>query len=487
MAWLRRVFLLAGSSKQSMQSDNRLRRLFLKPDSGRVEFFLDAATAAALLSSEGLSKEAAAEAARLFGKAASLLVSRGVSSGAGVAAFWVPGRIEILGKHTDYAGGLSLVAALERGIALLAVEAGDTIVVQDAISGDRVDACSEGPAPAWSVYPRTVWRRLRQNFDLRPQGLQIGFAGNVPMAAGMSSSSALVVACYLALHSAYRLHRHLHFAANIEHLTDLADYLGHVENGQTFRGLAGEAGAGTFGGSQDHAAILGATPGRLSLFGFHPTVHQGDIALPEGYVFAVACSGVRAEKTGAARASYNRASMLARRLLDLWNRGRAVPARSLYAALTAPDFSLPAFRASLAGDPDAAALQARLDQCYGEAVEVLPAAVEALRAGDLAEWGRLVDRSQWMAERWLGNQVPETQFLAATARRLGALAASAFGAGFGGAVWAMIRKEYARRFVDRWRAAYLEAYPQRQGGARFFTDPTGPGALRVSPPAGARA
>ena len=39
----------------------------------------------------------------------------------GPMAFYVPGRIEILGKHTDYAGGSSMVAAAERGFSLVAV------------------------------------------------------------------------------------------------------------------------------------------------------------------------------------------------------------------------------------------------------------------------------------------------------------------------------------------------------------------------------
>src|SRR3954469_11127256 len=37
-----------------------------------------------------------------------------------VRAWWVPGRIEFLGKHTDYAGGRSLVCATERGFAVVA-------------------------------------------------------------------------------------------------------------------------------------------------------------------------------------------------------------------------------------------------------------------------------------------------------------------------------------------------------------------------------
>ena len=58
----------------------------------------------------------------------------------------------------------------------------------------------------------------------------------------------------------------------------------------------------------------------------------------------------------------------------------------------------------------------------------------------MAAFGDLVDRSQQLAERRLGNQVPETIELARSARELGARAASAFGAGFGGSVWALVSR-----------------------------------------------
>ena len=43
-------------------------------------------------------------------------------------AFFVPGRIEVLGKHTDYAGGRSLLCAVERGFAVLATPRDDAVV-----------------------------------------------------------------------------------------------------------------------------------------------------------------------------------------------------------------------------------------------------------------------------------------------------------------------------------------------------------------------
>ena len=87
--------------------------------------------------------------------------------------------------------------------------------------------------------------------------------------------------------------------------------------------------------------------------------------------------------------------------------------------------------------------------------------------------GELIDRSQLGAEQGLGNQVPETVHLQRTARKLGAVAASAFGAGFGGSVWALVPDEALDRFIQAWRTDYLETFPDRQGRAQFLTTRAG--------------
>src|SRR5206468_6712898 len=113
--------------------------------------------------------------------------------------------------------------------------------------------------------------------------------------------------------------------------------------------------------------------------------------------------------------------------------GRADP--TLAAALA----SRPGAHAELGAlaDGRSPGLRARLEQFLAECGEIIPGAGDALLRGDLDALGDLVDRSQAGAERGLGNQIAETIHLQRSARRLGAAAASAFGAGFGGSVWAM--------------------------------------------------
>jgi galactokinase len=70
-------------------------------------------------------------------------------------------------------------------------------------------------------------------------------------------------------------------------------------------------------------------------------------------------------------------------------------------------------------------------------------------------------------------------FLARWARDNGAVAASAFGAGFGGAVWAMVKGHDAGRFVEAWRAAYAEAFAARSARARWIVTAPAAAARRV--------
>ena len=118
--------------------------------------------------------------------------------------FFVPGRIEVLGKHTDYAGGRSIVAATRQGLCLVARPRSDArLRMADLTRQMEIDFEIEpGMRPVrghWSNYPQTVARRLQRNFGPALRGADVAFTSNLPRAAGMSSSSALIVAVYLVL------------------------------------------------------------------------------------------------------------------------------------------------------------------------------------------------------------------------------------------------------------------------------------------------
>jgi galactokinase len=79
----------------------------------------------------------------------------------------------------------------------------------------------------------------------------------------------------------------------------------------------------------------------------------------------------------------------------------------------------------------------------------------------------------------LRNTVPETEWLPPAGIELGAIASSAFGAGFGGSCWAVAPADRAEEIAERWRQAYLEQFPERARAARFFVMAPGPGACAV--------
>lgn len=391
-------------------------------------------------------------------------------------AFWVPGRIEFVGKHTDYAGGRSLVCAVEQGIVIAATPRVDRVVrMHDVVRNDTAHlAPGDATAPRghWSNYPATVTRRIVRNFSSAVRGANITFASDLPVASGLSSSSALVVATFLALAALNDVEAAPQYRAAIRSCEDLAAYLGTVENGMSFGTLAGEAGVGTFGGSEDHAAILCATPGALTQFSFCPLHTDRVVPLPRDHVFVIASNGVLAEKTGAALDEYNRVSILAREATEWLGRARGRRYQTLAAAIAAG-----ATHRDLAEMP--APLRARTAQFAEESTVIVPAVSDALLRDDLTALGLLVAESQRLAESHLGIQVPETVFLAASARELGAVAASAFGAGFGGSVWALVAENDARRFQAQWRDAYAAAFPKRRASANFFVTRPGPRACRL--------
>jgi galactokinase len=445
------------------------------------------------LLASGMSEAEAVPKARLFERASDHLGSAPAGAGAPFALF-VPGRIEVLGKHTDYAGGRSLLCAAERGICLVARPRGDgAVCVSDIVSNTRAEvSVDRDPVPPrvasrgaaarsgsdWALYIAAAARRVARNFTGALHGADIAFGSDLPMAAGMSSSSALITSMLLALSAVNDLPATGAWRANITSREDLAEYLGTIENGQDFRALGGDGGVGTFGGSEDHTAMLCCRAGELSQYSFCPVRQERQIPMPAGYVFAVAVSGVVAEKTGAARDTYNRASLAARRVLELWNRTTGRHDLTLRGAVESSADAADRIRAMLA-ETD---LRARFDQFVEETFVIIPEVGDHLAAGRVGEIADLVDRSQAGAERGLANQVPETSFLARSARELGAVAASAFGAGFGGSVWALVGASQAAEFCARWSTRYVAAFPQHAGRAQFFATAAGPAALELQAP-----
>src|SRR5437773_11051759 len=212
------------------------------------------------------------------------------SSAGPVHVVRAPGRMNLIGEHIDYCGLPVFPMALRQSVRIAfhpRSERETRLVNRDSRFAPSAFVMSESipPAPAgdWGNYARAAARALAERFpDLR--GVDALVDSDLPIAAGLSSSSALVVAMALAL---------MHANGVTVPSLELMELLGR-----------GERYVGTAGGGMDQAIILGARAGCASRIDFHP-LRLTPTAVPADWQFIVAWSLVPAEKSGAARQAYN--------------------------------------------------------------------------------------------------------------------------------------------------------------------------------------
>jgi galactokinase len=118
--------------------------------------------------------------------------------------FVAPGRVNLIGEHTDYNGGFVLPMAIDRGVVVAAAPLEQRRIVADsALESDPcvVDLDAPGtPRPGtWGAYVEGVARELDRHLGGRLQGARLHIEGDLPAGAGLSSSAALQVATTRAL------------------------------------------------------------------------------------------------------------------------------------------------------------------------------------------------------------------------------------------------------------------------------------------------
>src|ERR1022692_5346835 len=213
---------------------------------------------------------------------------RGGSCNEGRGMISAPGRVNLIGEHIDYHGLAVLPMALRRSIRVhFQARADGRICVTSGAYGYREFIWTAGLSPVargdWENYLRAAAQAIAGKWGVM-NGMDATIDSDLPAAAGLSSSSALIVAVTLALLRANR--REATFEELMEILPD------------------GEQFVGTRGGGMDHAASLASREGCASLIEFAP-LGVRHIPIPEGWAFLVANSLQIAEKSGAVRERYN--------------------------------------------------------------------------------------------------------------------------------------------------------------------------------------
>jgi len=310
-----------------------------------------------------------------------------------------PGRVNLIGEHTDYNDGLCLPFAIAAGVTVAASDGPTGTIEARALDLGETDTFAlddPGPSEGWRAFVRGTAAELqRAGHELR--GATLGIRGDVPRGSGLSSSAALEVALALALLA--------HSGRPEPDRRELARLCSRVENDWV--------GAET--GLLDQLAALYGREGHAIRLDMR-TLAVDPVALElGGFRLVTVDSGV--EHTHAA-SGYN---------------DRRRECREACAALGIA--SLRDARAE-----DATDLPEPLDRRVRHVVEEnarVDAAVAALRAGDLEALGRLLDASHASLRDNYEVSVPEVEAIVERLAAAGAAGARIMGGGFGGAVLAL--------------------------------------------------
>jgi galactokinase len=316
------------------------------------------------------------------------------------AVAFAPGRVNVIGEHTDYNDGLALPFAIDRGVTVTAEARREPVVeaiATDLDERDRFALDAVERAPGWRGFVRGAAAELAAA-GLPVRGARLTIAGDVPRGAGLSSSAALEVSLCLALLA-------LGDAEDVDR-TALARLCSRVENDWV--------GART--GLLDQLASLHGRAGSAVRIDFRDlSIAHVPLRL-DGWRLVTADSG---EAHALADSCYN--------------------ARRAECGAAARRLGV----ASLRGVPDGAweALPAPLGHRVRHVAEEnarVDAAVAALARGDLPTLGRLLDASHASLRDLYECSTPAVEAAVERLRAAGAAGARMVGGGWGGHVLALL-------------------------------------------------
>jgi galactokinase len=322
-----------------------------------------------------------------------------------------PGRVNLIGEHTDYNGGPVLPVALERRTAVAARLADRWAFVSSMEGGVQEREIDASMRRAWTDYLAGVVRELRV-IRAAPPGAEIAVATTLPIGAGLSSSAALTVATAKAL--SLLAGKRLSPAVLVE-IAFRAEY--HQ--------------VGVRCGRMDQTIAAHARPGSALLFDTATgTLRQVPF---RGRLWIVE-TGVAHQLTGGALNQHRHECEEALGFCREWR-----PGLDHLAQLSPGD--LPEIARRLPPP-----LVPRVRHVVTETARTR-AAADALAAGDLLELGRLLIAGHESLRVDYESTIVEADFIVASAVEHGAYGARLTGAGWGGAVVVLAPAEREARIV----------------------------------------
>jgi galactokinase len=321
-----------------------------------------------------------------------------------------PGRVNLIGEHTDYNGGPVLPVALERRTAVAARLAEGWAFassIEDGVHQLEIEAPMQR---AWTDYLVGVVREL-QTLRAAPRGAEIAVASTLPIGAGLSSSAALTVATAKAL--SLLAGKRLSPQALVEVAFRAEYHQVGVRCGRMDQTIAAH-------GEHGSALLFDTATGALRQVPFRERLW-------------IIETGVSHRLTGGA---LNQRRHECEEALAFCREWRGID----HLAQLSPE-ELPEVRRRLPPP-----LVPRVRHVVTETARTR-AAADALAAGDLGSLGRLLVEGHESLRVDYESSVPEADFIVGSAVRHGAYGARLTGAGWGGAVVVLAPAEHEARIV----------------------------------------
>jgi len=338
-----------------------------------------------------------------------------------------PGRVNLIGEHTDYNEGFVLPMAIDYDIRIAARARPDRTVRLYSCDLDKRDVFSldnvrrVGGKPTWADYIRGVADVLqREGCPLR--GMDAAITGNVPRAAGLSSSAALELAAITAFRLLSKLDLDPVRAALLGQRAE-NEFVG-MRCGimDQFISSLGKA---------DHALLIDCR-----------SLDYQAVPLPPGVRVVVADSAIR---RGLVDSAYNE------------RRAQCEEGARLMGVKALRDVSVETFEAHQAELPAVVARRCR--HVVTEDQRTLDS-VEALKRNDLAAFGKLMSESHASMRDWFEITTPEIDALVEIQQSApGCFGARMTGGGFGGCTVALVQDGAVPAVVE----AIQAQYPARTG------------------------